>query len=145
MRDVAQAAIANLDRWSRGGPPPPPSAALELGPTEPLTDAVGNTRGGVRLAQLEAPLARYGAPPNGACAGLSPYRLERRAPLSAAELARLYPGGRDEQVSRFKAALDRLVRDRYLLAADAEAELARDRKAAAEAWPLPGEGLGSSD
>lgn len=134
MRDVAQAALANLDRWSRGGPPAPPSAVIELGPNGPVADAVGNTRGGVRLAQLEVPLARYGAPPNGACAGQSPYKLERRVPLSAAELAKLYPGGREEQVRRFKAALDRLVRERYLLAPDAEAELAQDRVAATKAF-----------
>ena len=33
---VAQAAIAHLDRWARGGPPPPSSPRLETDPDDPM-------------------------------------------------------------------------------------------------------------
>src|SRR5262249_56871167 len=48
---VAQAAIAHLDRWARGGSPPPPSPRLETDPGDPMrlvTDDASIARGGIR-------------------------------------------------------------------------------------------------
>ena len=136
MRDVAQAALANLDHWARESAAPPPSARLALDPAThaQLVDANGLPRGGVRVAQLDLPLARYGAAPDGSCAPPNaPYLIMKRLPLDAATLGRLYPGRAADYLARFNARLDALVRERYLLAEDADIErqAARERAAAA--------------
>jgi len=125
MRDFAQAALANLDAWSRTGTPPPPDARLQLAaPGVGAKDEAGNTRGGVRLAQLDLPLASYGPAPDGACKH-SGFLVMRRSPLPRATLKALYPGGSAEYLKRFSARLDALVAGRWLLREDVEAEFKR--------------------
>ena len=67
---VAQAAIAHLDRWARGGPPPPRSPWLETDPGDPmrlLTDDAGIARGGIRTGWVDVPVAALsGLAPDGA-------------------------------------------------------------------------------
>ena len=57
---VAQAALAHLDRWARGGPPPPGSPRLETDPDDPMrlvTDDAGIARGGIRTGWGDVPVA----------------------------------------------------------------------------------------
>ena len=127
MRDLAAATLDNLRRWHDRGIAPPPSARLTLdgsGKAAAL-DANGNALGGVRAAQLDVPLARYGAPAAGDCSGTARYLVMRRNPLPAAALAAAYPGGRADYLRRFRQSLDRLVGARRLLKPDADAQYAR--------------------
>ena len=123
---VAQAAIAHLDRWARGGAPPPSSPLLETGPDDHmrlLTDEAGIARGGIRTGWVDAPVA--------ALSGLAPPGAEGLGVLVGstrvfddAELARRYPGGRDEYAAAFRAATARAVDEGFLLAEDADEAVA---------------------
>ncbi len=141
MADYAQAAYANLDRWVRTGTPAPRAARLKQTAGVSLKDANGNTLGGIRPAQLEVPLASYGpAPAASGCDVQQGPRLGsammpmRRVPLPAERLKALYPGGQAEYLRRFDAAVDRLVRERWILAADGARQKREARVAAAAAF-----------
>jgi hypothetical protein len=118
---VAQAAIAHLDRWARGGDPPPRSPLLEVDPDDHMllvTDDSGIARGGIRTGWVDVPVAALsGIAPDGA-PGLAILLGSTRV-FGAAELARRYPGGRDEYAAAFAAATERAVTAGFLLAEDA--------------------------
>jgi Alpha/beta hydrolase domain len=118
---VAQAAIAHLDRWARGGDPPPRSPLLEVDAEDQMklvTDESGIARGGIRTGWVDVPVAALsGIAPAGA-PGLAVLLGTTRV-FDAAELARRYPGGRDEYAAAFAAATERVVADGFLLAEDA--------------------------
>lgn len=59
---TADAAIDRVHRWINGGAPPSNQARIELTAGEKpeiVRDRYGNARGGVRLPELEVPIARY--------------------------------------------------------------------------------------
>jgi len=135
MGAFGRAALANLHLWATTGAAPARVARMQVDQTTWLgvKDAQGNTLGGLRAAQLEVPLARYGdPPPESGCRPRvssigSPSIEMRRTPLTRAQLARLYPGGRAEYLRRFDAAVDALVARRLLLEADGAAQKAQAR------------------
>ena len=106
---VAQAAIAHLDRWARGGPPPPSSPRLETDPDDPMrlvTDDAGIARGGIRTGWVDAPVAALSGltPPGAAGIGIL---LGSTRVFDPAELARRYPAGPGEYAAAFGAATAR--------------------------------------
>lgn len=119
---VAQAAIAHLDRWARGGSAPPRSPLLEVEPDDHMrlvTDESGIAKGGIRTGWVDAPVATLsGLAPDGA-PGLAILLGETR-PFGPAELGRRYPGGRDEYATAFGDATARAVAGGFLLAEDAD-------------------------
>jgi Alpha/beta hydrolase domain len=119
---VAQAAIAHLDRWARGGDPPPRSPLLEVDSDDHMRlvkDDSGIARGGIRTGWVDVPVAALsGIAPAGA-PGVA-VLLGTTRMFDAAELARRYPGGRDEYAAAFGAATERAVADGFLLAEDAD-------------------------
>lgn len=141
MAAFAQAAHDNLDAWSRRGIAPPRVAQqLRHDGLVQRRDASGNAIGGVRPAQLDVPLASYGPAPEGsgcdaARQGIgSPSIPMRRVPLSKDRLAQLYPGGKGEYLTRFDAAIDKLVVQRWLRAPDAATQKSEARTFAEEAF-----------
>jgi Alpha/beta hydrolase domain len=119
---VAQAALAHLDRWARGGSPPPRSPRLETDPGHPMrlvTDDAGIARGGIRTGWVDVPvavlsgLAPDGAPPFAMILGTT--RV-----FDEAELTRRYPGGQTEYAAAFGEATSRAVADGFVLAEDAD-------------------------
>jgi hypothetical protein len=135
MRDVAQAALFNLDRWVATGRPPPRARRLALAPDgkDFVRDRFGNPLGGVRAAQLDVPLVRYGEPDPSLCGGQVPRRMLKRLPVSAALLRQAYPGGRSDYLARFDRSIEALVRARWLLSADAAAQKRAARRFADQA------------
>jgi hypothetical protein len=88
-----------------------------------LTDEVGIARGGIRTGWVDAPVAALsGLAPPGA-AGLSVLLGTTRV-FGDAELARRYPGGREEYAAAFRAATARAVDQGFLLAEDADEAVA---------------------
>jgi hypothetical protein len=83
---TADAAIQHLHRWLNGGSPPPRSQPMMISGEPPAVaaDRYGNARGGIRLPELEAPIARYTF--SGA---LNDY-FGKREPFPAADLKPLY-------------------------------------------------------
>jgi Alpha/beta hydrolase domain len=119
---VAQAAIAHLDRWARGGPAPPSAPRLETDPDDPmrlLTYASGIARGGIRTGWVDVPVAVLSGLSPGLTAGLGALLGSTRV-FDDAELARRYPGGQAEYAVAFRAATSRAVADGFLLAEDVD-------------------------
>ena len=121
---VLDAAVHWLNRWVDGGPPPPAAPLLETTGTSPVTflrDASGNTAGGVRSPQVDAPIAALTGQSGGGPSFC--FLFGTTVPLSAARLDQLYPSHR-----RFVAAWARAIRrdsaSGYLLPPDG-AELLR--------------------
>ena len=112
------AALEILDRWSRGVSPPASrlySMTEEGGETVMTKDAVGNVVGGVRPPELEAPRGVYLESNSGTgfCrlyGGFVPFRAEK--------LKELYPSTGSFS-TEFDDAIDRAVKDRFLLPEDA--------------------------
>ena len=119
---VAQAAIAHLDRWARGGAPPPSSPRLETDPDDPMrlvTDDAGIARGGIRTGWVDVPVAALSGltPPGAAGIGIL---LGSTRVFDAAELARRYPAGRGEYAAAFREATERAAAAGFVLEQDVE-------------------------
>lgn len=119
---VSEAAISALNAWVRTGKAPASTPLLTLatpaGSAAPALarDASGIARGGIRTPWTDVPTIRLsgqGDPKSfiGMLAG-------KGEPLTRAELAALYPGGKAEYLRRFTAALDAAIRAGHVLADD---------------------------
>jgi hypothetical protein len=117
---VTEAAIDALNRWVRTGQAPastPVMVLMEGGDAPALArDEQGIAMGGVRTPWTDVPTVRLsgmGDPKSfiGMLAGSG-------VPLTKAELASLYPGGKDEYMRRFSAALDAAIVAGHVLPAD---------------------------
>jgi hypothetical protein len=137
MRDVAQAALVNLDRWVETGEAPPHAERMKVAPggQDYVRDGFGNPLGGVRAAQLDVPLVHYAEPPAALCGGKVPRRNLHRLPVDPATLAAAYPGGKAEYLRKFDARLNALVREHWLLPQDAAVEARRAVRYADMAFP----------
>jgi hypothetical protein len=133
---VAQAAIAHLDRWARGGAPPPLSPRLETDPDDPMrlvTDDAGIARGGIRTGWVEVPVAALsGLTPPGAT-GIGALLGSTRV-FGAAELTRRYPAGPGEYAAAFGEATRHAAAAGFVLEQDVE-EMVAVATAACPAWP----------
>jgi hypothetical protein len=124
-----QAALDALDRWVRDGKAPASTPLLTLAtggkPDETPSirrDAQGIAEGGVRTPWVDVPTARLtgvGDPQSfiGVLAGSG-------EPFDAATLARLYPGGKEDYLRRFEAALDAAIAAGHILPDDRQEILA---------------------
>jgi hypothetical protein len=133
---VAQAAIAHLERWARGGPPPPRSPRLQTGPDDPMrlvTDEAGIARGGIRTGWVDVPVAALSglAPPGATGAGAL---LGSTRVFDAAELARRYPAGPGQYTAAFGEATMRAAAAGFVLEQDVD-EMVAIATAACPAWP----------
>lgn len=115
---VMRGAWANLVAWAEKGirPPQAPTIALDA-KLEIRRDAQGNALGGLRMPDIEAPLASHrgavsvGGP--GAIFGI-------QTAFSSAVIRALYPTD-GAYVAKFSAATDRLLAQRFILRPDAAA------------------------
>jgi hypothetical protein len=120
---------SNMERQAREAAPP---RQADLGRGRTIErDEFGNARGGLRLPELDVPVAMY--LPNNEVVESLPGLLEPFRPLlnlfcvltgsvfpfDAATLHALYPT-RDDYVEAYEKRLDRLVHRRFLLPEDAE-------------------------
>lgn len=120
QRYVVDTAMHDIARWAAGGPAPPkaPLVAITTGDTPTIQrDDLGNARGGIRLPQLEAPVATLSGEPGGGPGFCSLFGTTTA--FDAARLSSLYPNHRD-YVTAFSKAAGRLQRDGFLLRADAK-------------------------
>jgi hypothetical protein len=117
---VTQAAIDALHSWVRTGQAPASTPLLHLkeGSASPalVRDEIGIARGGIRTPWTDVPAVRLsgvGDPKSfiGMLAGSG-------VPLTKAELAVLYPGGKTEYMGKFTASLDAAIAAGHLLPAD---------------------------
>jgi hypothetical protein len=118
---VLNAALQHLVRWVRDGIPAPEAPRLlsrDARGTTLVRDDLGIARGGIRTPWVDAPSAVLSGEPPGGEGFL--FLFGRTIPLDAGTLAGLYPGGPEEHVTRFEAAVGDALRAGFLLEADAE-------------------------
>ena len=129
---VAQAAVAHLERWARGGAAPPeaPRLATDGDLSGFQLDEQGNVLGGIRTPWVDVPVAVLSG--LGQVGEVFAALLGRTVPFDEATLAALYPGGVSEYLGRFEASLDDTVAAGFLLAED-RAEIL---EVAAASFPL---------
>ncbi|MET0627673.1 MAG: alpha/beta hydrolase domain-containing protein [Acidimicrobiia bacterium] len=128
---VQSAALRAMTAWVTEGTPPPTFPLIELveGPLldSVVRDANGNAKGGVRIPEMEAPIAaQWGV--NSTPDMLAKLSGERH-PFSEEQLRALYPS-RDAYLSQYDAAAERLVQAGGLLPEDLPAVRAHGRELA---------------
>jgi hypothetical protein len=127
------ACLDHLIRWAVKGVVPPRAARIDTGEDGLFVkDDFGNSRGGVRCAQMNVPRNRYmpnpGMNPDGTPA-FGVVGIEE--PLPRETLKDMY---RDHQdyVERFSRSVNDLINEGWLLPADAD-----EMRAEADAAPVP--------
>ncbi|GIP59540.1 alpha/beta hydrolase domain-containing protein [Paenibacillus woosongensis] len=123
---TVDAAILHVHDWINGGEAPPSMKPLEIASNgmDYSYDEFGNAKGGVRLAELEVPIARYAVSP---VYGLGGFTI----PFTAEQLKKLYPT-HDDYVAKVKAAAEAAEKAGVILPYRAD-EYIRAAKAA----PIP--------
>jgi len=110
IRYVYNAAIDALVKWKTAGTAPPSGPPLTFAGDVLQRDPHGNALGGIRLAEIAAPVATEAA---GVC-GLG----GKHVPFDTATINSLYPT-HDDYVSQVRAASEAMVKAGFLLPADA--------------------------
>ncbi len=125
---VAAASYAHLTRWAEGGAPPPafPLITFAGDPPQIQRDEHGNARGGIRMPELEAPVATY----RGASDDPGMGRLGgSMKPFPPEKLRQLYRN-RADYLAKYEAAVQRGVAAGYILKPEAPGMV----EAAAKRW-----------
>jgi hypothetical protein len=118
---VLQAALSQLRNWVGTGQPAPSAEPIELDdaePPQPVLDANGLARGGIRTPWADVPIARTSGVGNEETTMASIFGSGEL--FDTATVRRLYPGGAAEYLQRFMAALDSAIQSGFILAADRE-------------------------
>jgi hypothetical protein len=114
-RIFVDAALQNIDLWSRAGIPAPPGQDILVENGRPVLDEFGNVRGGLRSPYLDVPTSTWYASQTGASfCSIAGYE----APFSQAQLDALYPS-HGAYVHRVTADALKLAVQRYLTLPDA--------------------------
>lgn len=120
QRFTLRAGLRALDTWVRTGEAPPSGELLEVdtstGSAVMVRDADGNALGGVRLPQVEVPVATLSGEP-GPAGGTICMLLGTTVPFSAARLAELYPSA-DAYRQAYEQATDAAIAAGFALEAD---------------------------
>jgi hypothetical protein len=114
---VLNAAVYALNQWVVNGIAPPTAPYLQVTSTSPVVftkDANGNTKGGVRSPQVDAPVAAFGG------IGQGPqfcFLFGTTVPFPSTQIAALYKN-HGQFVSAWSNDMQNLVNGRFLLPAD---------------------------
>ena len=116
-RIFVDAALRNIDLWSRDGLPAPPGQDILVENGQPVLDEFGNVLGGLRSPYLDVPTSTWRASATGASfCGIAGYEI----PFDQATLDELYPT-QGAYVRAVRRSVRELVADRYLTRADGQA------------------------
>jgi hypothetical protein len=129
---VSEAALAHLVGWAKGGEPPPMAPRLDVDAqgTDFRTDDYGLAIGGIRTPWVEVPTAvMSGLGQSGESFAMLFGRTE---PFDDVVLKGLYPGGKDQYLTRFETSLDATIAGGFILGADRKEILG----VAAASYPL---------
>jgi hypothetical protein len=115
-RIFVDAALQNIDLWSRDGLPAPPGQDIQVQNGQPVLDEFGNVLGGLRSPYLDVPTSTWRASATGASfCSIAGYEI----PFSQATLDELYPT-QGAYVRAVRRDVRELVADRYLTRADGQ-------------------------
>jgi hypothetical protein len=116
---VVQAALAALDKWVRTGEPAPAAPPIQVRDGEvpqPIVDPNGIAQDGVRTPWVDVPVARTSG--LGGDESTMAMIFGSGEPFDAATVRRLYPGGAQQYLGSFTAALDSAIQSGFILPAD---------------------------
>ncbi len=115
-RIFVDAALQNIDRWSRDGVPAPAGRDIEVVGNQPVLDAFGNVVGGLRSPFLDVPTSTWFGSSTGAsfC-----FIAGHEVPFKQPPLDALYPS-RGAYASAVAQDVRQLVEQRYLTAFDGQ-------------------------
>jgi hypothetical protein len=120
-RIFVDAALQNIDLWSRRGVPAPPGQDIRVVGGQPVLDEFGNVLGGLRSPFLDVPTSTWSASSTGASfCFIAGYEV----PFDQARLGALYRN-HGAYVSAVVQDVDALVAQRYLTRVDGQ-DLIRD-------------------
>lgn len=130
---VYSAALDWLHRWVRKGEKPPAGMPFQMSGGQMALDDHGNALGGVRLPDIDVPIATYGldngsSDPTDIIGALACGLGGETIPFTAAQLEQLYPT-HDDYVTKYKAAADAALAGGYLLQADYDEAVMQARDA----------------
>lgn len=116
---VMMAALSALNRWIITGAVPSSGSRLAVEDTKPAKlalDKVGNAAGGIRTPWMDVPTCKLSGMATvssrmGALFGSTGH-------LDVGALARLYPGGQEDYLQKFRAALTSAIDAGFILAGD---------------------------
>jgi hypothetical protein len=131
---VLNAAIAHLDAWVRHGTPPPEAdrIASEEGDEPVLVrDGLGIATGGIRTPWVDAPVAVLSGEGHEGDVFTSIFGSTRA--FDREELARAYPGGREEYLAAFEKSAESATAAGFVLADDRDEIIALGQAA----WSIP--------
>ena len=115
-RIFVDAALQNIDLWSRDGLPAPPGRDILVQNGQPVLDEFGNVVGGLRSPYLDVPTSTWRASATGASfCSIAGYEV----PFDQATLDELYPT-QGAYVREVRRSVRELVADRYLTRADGQ-------------------------
>jgi hypothetical protein len=117
-RIFVDAALQNIDLWSRDGLPAPPGRDIALDENgQPVVDEFGNVVGGLRSPYLDVPTSTwFGSATGASFCGIAGYEV----PFDQATLDELYPT-QGAYVRAVRRSVRELVADRYITRADGQA------------------------
>ncbi|HEX7709901.1 MAG TPA: alpha/beta hydrolase domain-containing protein [Sphingomonadaceae bacterium] len=123
MGAYVRAAVDNLRHWILDGASPPHASPLVWNGKELQRDKTGNVVGGIRAAEFETPIARYGryhGDDEPSCRADAPYPAVffLRNDLSRDQLVARY-GSAEGYIRRYDEQVDRLAKNHWLLPEDA--------------------------
>ena len=128
QRYIVDTAIHDLARWAAGGPAPPEAPRITIAegaePTIERND-LGLARGGIRLPQVEVPVATLSGEPGGGPGFCSLFG--HTSAFDDAQLSSLYPSQQD-YLTKFSKATEAVQRDGFLLPYDAKEAKAEARR-----------------
>ena len=114
-----------LDDWVRKGIPPPHADPIRVENGKPVLDEFGNLTGGVRSPFVDVPAATW----SGSSTGESfCFIAGHETPLDPARLKQLYPDHKTYE-RKMTADVSKLVKERWILRADADELVAEARRA----------------
>ncbi|HWW83942.1 MAG TPA: alpha/beta hydrolase domain-containing protein, partial [Vicinamibacterales bacterium] len=119
---VYNAAIDHLIRWARKGDRPPAGMPFQTSGGSLALDSHGNVLGGVRIQDIDVPIATYdlnnsSSDPTNFIGSLACNLGGETVAFSAADLMMLYPT-HDDYVTQYTAAADKALAAGYELQAD---------------------------
>jgi hypothetical protein len=131
---VYNAAIDHLIRWVRKGDKPPAGMPFQTSGGSLALDADGNVLGGLRIQDIELPIATYDlnnspTDPTNFIGGMACTLGGETVPFTTAHLMQLY-ATHDDYVTKYTAAADTALANGYILQADHDDAITQAKAAA---------------
>ena len=129
MAPLYENAVRHLSEWVMKGTVPPRGARIEMNNGVIERDEHGNAKGGVRSPYVDVPTVRYIASAPTDSSNMMRGLIGLQVPFAADKLRTLYKT-RDNYLQLFNRGIDKMVAERWIVAADGDRLKAEETKLA---------------